>query len=43
MSDITITVDTIPEPNSESINGLTQDEVISLRSQYGFNDIPEEK
>jgi H+-transporting ATPase len=27
----------------ELISGLTQKEVISLRNQYGFNDIPEEK
>jgi H+-transporting ATPase len=29
--------------SSEPISGLTQDEVSALRSQYGFNDIPEEK
>jgi len=28
---------------SEPISGLTHEEVVTLRNQYGFNDIPEEK
>lgn len=33
----------LTEPSHESLTGLTQDEATKLQSQFGFNDIPEEK